>query len=67
MVALSWNDPGVKVFQKRELVNALTRVMATIGDKQDDNIDKYLLARVCWPIAKDDAVSIYPFFVISFS
>ena len=55
---------GVKIFQKRELVDALTRVMTTIGDKQEYYVDQYLLARVFWPIAKDDAVSLFQFFLI---
>jgi hypothetical protein len=56
---------GVKIFQKRELVNALTRVMTTIGDKQEYYVDQYLLARVFWPVAKDDAVRLYPYLILS--
>ena len=41
--------------------------MTTIGDKQEYYVDQYLLARVFWPIAKDDAVSLFQFFVISSS
>ena len=48
---------GAKVFQRRDLLQVLTRAMVWMGTGEGYGLDQELLARLFWPRVKDDAVN----------
>ena len=57
---------AVKVNQRRDLVQGLTRALITLGTGRQQFLDQILLSKVFWPTVKDDAV-IYSFDLMSLS
>jgi hypothetical protein len=61
---------GVKLDQRRDLVQGLTRAMILAGQNQQKSTDQDLLDKIFWPSAQYDVVYIiyyYINFLFSFS
>ena len=50
---------GVKMHQRRDLVEGLTRAMIFSGQNQKRGQDQSSLANIMWPIAKYDVVGLF--------
>ncbi len=48
---------GVKVYQRRDLVEGLTRVLINFGQNQKYDTDQILLSKIFWPSVKHDVVN----------
>jgi hypothetical protein len=48
---------GVKVYQRRDLVEGLTRVLINFGHNQKYDTDQILLSKIFWPSVKHDVVT----------
>ena len=53
---------GVKLFQRRDLIEGLGRVLINLGQNQKYETDQELLAKIVWPIAKHDLVRLDVYF-----
>jgi hypothetical protein len=57
---------GIKVNQRRSLVEVLTRAMIWMGTKEKYGEDQSVLEKLYWPRVKLDAVIYFkPFFFLS--
>jgi len=50
---------GAKVYQRRDLIEGLTRVLISFGQNQKYDTDQVLLSKIFWPSVKHDVVNGY--------
>jgi hypothetical protein len=54
---------GVKLHQRRDLIEGLTRAMILAGQDQQKSTDQTLLDKIVWPSAQYDVVREYTLFI----
>ena len=52
---------GVKVHQRRDLIEGLTRVLINFGQNQKYDADQILLSKIFWPSVRNDVVNMNAF------